>query len=100
MLYAGRDLTRYLRPDLIKHVLDHCVEIPVDRLHDLYHMIKWCEERFGEPRPGSILKDAMEGWLDHLDGDWCDLYDDLDRTKYLFWFYRDEDRVLFTLTWL
>ncbi len=99
-MYEDLDTSGFSRPDLVRYVLDHCVELPVERIKDLQAITSWCEERFGEERPGSILSEAMEGWLDYFDGDWCGLFDELDRSKYLFWFFRKEDRALFTLTWL
>lgn len=43
------------------------------------------------------MEEAQEGQLDYFDGDWCDIQWD---GKTLFWFFRPEDRALFTLTWL
>jgi len=93
-----QDLRGYPRPDLIKYVLGHCVHVPTrEDPGDLYRMTQWCEKHVGECRPGNILDEAREGWLDYFEGDWCDLRDD---GKLLFWFFRTEDRALFTLTWL
>jgi hypothetical protein len=72
----------------------------MEKKHLLGEMRAWCRERFGDDRPGSILMEAMEGWLDYVDGDWGDFPNDLDTDQYLFWFSRKDDLALFTLTWL
>jgi hypothetical protein len=94
------DLAGYSRPDLIRYVLGHCVSIPKERMAHVGDMRAWCRERFGDDRPGSILFEAMEGWLDYFDGDWGDFPNELDSDQYLFWFSNSSDRTLFTLTWL
>lgn len=99
-MHEDRDLSGYPRPDLIRYVLRHCVRVPNEKKHLLGEMKAWCLEHFEDERPGSILIEAMEGWLDYFEGDWCELYDEFTPGDYLFWFEKKQDRVLFTLTWL
>jgi hypothetical protein len=100
MQQDDRDLTGYSRPDLIRYVLRNCVRIPEEKMQVLGEMKAWCMQHVGDERPGSILMEAMEGWLDYFDGEWCDLADEFSAGDYLFWFEKTKDRVLFTLTWL
>lgn len=93
-------LRGYMRPDLIKYVLAHCVEIRPEKIVHLQDMVAWCEERLGESRAGSILAEALEGWLDYFDGDWSHLYGELGDNAHRFWFHNNQDQALFTLTWL
>ena len=90
----------YSRPDLIRYVLRKTVAIPDEKMSQIDEMRRWCRDRFGEERPGSILFEAMEGWLDYFDGEWSDFSNDFESDDYLFWFERDQDRMLFALTWL
>jgi hypothetical protein len=93
-------LAGYSRPDLIRYVLRTCVGIPDEKMHMLDEMKAWCNANVGEERPGSILFEAMEGWLDYFDGEWSHFPNEIEQGAYLFWFDRKQDRVLFTLTWL
>jgi len=91
------DFSGYPRPDLIRYVMSQCVIVPPrDDPGDLFRMTQWCEKHVGECRPGNIIQEAQEGWLDYFDGDWCDLrYDG----KLVFWFAREQDRMEFLLSW-
>jgi len=100
MKYEEARFSGFQRPDLIRYVLRECVEIPPEKMHLFEEMKAWCQEHCEEERPGSILMEAMDGWLDYFDGDWGHFPDDFDEGRYLFWFFRKEDRALFTLTWL
>ena len=100
MMYDDIELKGFSRPDMIRYVLQHCVPVPTEKMHLLVKMRAWCRERVGVDRPGSLLMEAMEGWLDYFDGNWGDFPNDLDTDQYLFWFARTDDRTLFTLTWL
>ena len=94
----------YERKDLLRYVLAHCVcigELTANNSARVREMQAWCEREFGESRDGNIISEAMEGWLDYFDGDWCYIYDDLHNTgDWVFWFSRTSDKVQFELTWL
>lgn len=94
----GDSISCYPRPDLIRWVLEHCVHVPHrEDPGDLYRMTQWCEKNVGKCRPGNILDEARTGWLDYHEGEWCDIYDN---DQLLLWFCCEDDRALFTLTWL
>ena len=100
MICNVEKLNNYQRPDLIQYVYDHCVAIQPEQRVDLYRMTQWCINNISERRDGDILFEAMDGQLDYFDGDWQDFVNHLDLSQYLFWFYKKQDRTLFTLTWL
>jgi len=100
MKYTPTQFIRYPRPDLICWVLNHCVEIPPEKMDKLHLMKEWCRDQFDEPRGGNILVEALEGYIDYFDGYWEDFVHELDNSQYLFWFDRKQHRALFILTWL
>lgn len=91
--------SKFDRPDLIRYVLSQCIGIPETRNTEIKDMESWCQEKFGDPRPGSLLMEAMEGWLDYFDGDWS-CFDHPYGLGTIFWFGNRDDRALFVLTWL
>ena len=99
VMYDDERLNGYSRPDLIRYVVRHCVPISDDRILQIDEMKSWCNAHVGDERPGSILFEAMEGWLDYFDGEWSHFPNELEPGGYLFWFGREQDRVLFSLTW-
>jgi len=97
MMMDGKTFEGYDRPDLIDYVLNASITIPFNKASGFDHMMSWLKEHFDEPRPGCILTDAMKGRLNYREGDWQ--YIALG-TYFLIWFAREQDRALFTLTWL
>lgn len=100
MKYNLERLDRYPHSDLIRWVLNNCVEIPPEKMDKLHLMREWCQDRFDEARAGNILFEALEGYIDYFDGEWEDFVNELDNSQYLFWFGNKQHRALFTLTWL
>jgi hypothetical protein len=100
MKYNPTKFNGYSRPDLICWVLNHCVEIPPEKMDKLHLMREWCQHLLDEPRGGNILFEALEGYIDYFDGEWEDFVNELDNSQYLFWFDKKQHRTLFTLTWL
>jgi hypothetical protein len=99
-MHTDKDLFEHSRPDLVCYVIRQCVPIPEEKMTNIHEMREWCRQQFGDDRPGSILMESMEGWLDYFDGDWSDFPNELDTGQYLFWFAKKDDLALFTLTWL
>ena len=93
------DISKFSRPDLITWVFDHCVNIPEHRLQDLINMECWCERELGDQRPGNIIGEAMDGWLDFHEGDWCIIHDILHRNGNVVWFSSKSDMVRFQMSW-
>jgi hypothetical protein len=98
-----RSIDGYERKDLLTYVFAHCVSIEQDILNSakLQDMQAWCEKELCEERAGNIIQEAMWGWLDYFEGDWCFIYDDLhDNGDWVFWFANKSDMTRFQLTWL
>ena len=93
------NLDCYSRPDLIKWVAETCVVLG----NDIYiwdAQIAWCERRLGKPRPGHILYEAQDGWIDYFDGDWQSLFNPFNHAEELvIWFASRDDQAAFLLTW-
>ena len=93
----------YDRKDLLQYVFAHCVcisELTANTSRKVDEMQAWCEQELGENRAGNIIHEAILGWLDYFEGDWCYIYDDLhDNGDWVFWFARERDMMKFILTW-
>lgn len=86
------------RPDLVQYVAHHCVRM--NSQHTWDEQVAWCEHRFGEQRPGDIMQEALEGWLDYFDGDWQLMYDPWSSNRqFVIWFANKSDLTQFQLTW-
>lgn len=93
------DLQHFSRPDLIKWVFDHCVNIPEHMVEDLINMEYWCERELGDQRQGNIIWEAMDGWLDFHEGDWCIVHDLLHANGSVIWFSSKSHMVRFQMSW-
>lgn len=88
------------RPDLVTWVVSTCVTLPDCWPLENDTMYEWLESRFGESRPGNILQEALDGWIDYFDGDWQVLWNPFDwKEDLIIWFARKEDLTEFVLTW-
>jgi hypothetical protein len=86
------------RPDLVQYVADHCVRMSEHHLYD--EQVAWCEHKFGEQRPGNIIQEAEEGWLDYFDGDWQLMNDPCtSNTQFVIWFANKSDMAAYVLVW-
>ena len=84
------------RQDLIDWVNSHCVLVEEDRFEQLPHMHTWCEHMVGEQRLHHPIWEAMQGWIDYVEGDWaCTGW----RNRVSFWFARKSDAMAFELAW-
>jgi hypothetical protein len=82
---------------LLNHVKSQCVFIDRDANHEkISQMKKWCEENIGEVRPHHPLDEAVQGWQDYFDEEWC-FFSRFFSDYFVFWIYNKEKRMQFAL---
>jgi hypothetical protein len=59
---------------------------------------KWALETIGEKRPGDLMFEISEGHLDYHDGEWQITLDN--NFNWVFWTWKKEHCMLYTLRWL
>lgn len=71
---------------------------PVPETANLDDIRQWAEEQIGEERPGSIAQELAEGYLDYFDGEWQ--FTKNNNFETVFWTWKKEHCMLYTLRWL
>lgn len=86
--------------NLIECVTRECVPLR-HQTPEFFEQVKtWCHARWGEPRPGNILTEAMEGYIDYFDGDWQILFNPMsEHAEWWIWLGNRNDRTEFQLIW-
>ncbi len=93
-------LDHYSRPDLIRWVSATCAVLPSSTPGSLEKVSTWCEQRWGESRPGNILQEAQEGWIDYFDGDWQITFNPwCAHEELIIWFSTKAQLAEYVLTW-
>jgi hypothetical protein len=96
--YASMNLRD--RPDLIEWVSRECVSLKHQTPEFFDQVNTWCHARWGEPRDGNILHEALEGHLDYFDGDWQILFNPMSpHEELMIWLGNRNDRTEFQLIW-
>ncbi len=87
-------------PELVHWVAKNCVVLPSHTRGSLETVSAWCEQRGGVSRPGNILQEAEDGWIDRISGDWQIALNPFSlREEMVIWFAHRELLTEFCLTW-
>jgi hypothetical protein len=92
--------THATTPNLLEWMWRECVPLKHQTPEFFEQVNIWCHARWGEPRDGNILHEALEGHLDYFDGDWQILFNPMsEHEEWWIWLGNRNDRTEFQLIW-